>query len=203
MAKLRLLVWIAVLATASVLLLRSASMPPSDDPAATTMAVVRVVAGVLAGYLCLASVLAVRLPRLAPAFVRRMVAAAVGGGMLLAPLSASMASAEPARPTAAEVPVLRRLPPAPETATVTTVPVSPPTAPTAPAVPAPGGEVVIAPGDHLWAVAERTLAERLGRAPTDAEVVPFWTRLVDVNRDRLIGGDPDLVFPGQRFVLPS
>jgi nucleoid-associated protein YgaU len=200
MAKLRLLVWIVVLGAASVLLLRSASVPSSDDPAATTMAVVQVVAGVLAGYLCVASVLAIRMPRLAPSFVRRMVAAAVGGGMLLTPLSASAASAEPARPAAAEVPVLRRVPSSPATTATTTVPTPPAPAPVATST---GTEVVIAPGDHLWAVAERALADRLGRAPTDAEIVPFWTRLIEVNRDRLISGDPDLVLPGQRFVVPS
>jgi hypothetical protein len=199
MAKLRLLVWIVVLGAASILLLRSASVPSSDDPAATAMAVVQVVAGALAGYLCIASVVAIRMPRLAPSFVRRMVAAAVGGGMLLTPLSASAASAEPARPTAADAPVLRRVPSSPET-TVTTVPTPPAPAP----VPTTSAtEVVIAPGDHLWAVAERALAARLGRAPTDAEIVPFWTRLIEVNRDRLISGDPDLVLPGQRFVVPS
>jgi nucleoid-associated protein YgaU len=58
-------------------------------------------------------------------------------------------------------------------------------------------------GDHLWAVAEETLADEWGRPPTDDEVLAYWTTLVDANRSRLADpGNPDLVFPGQVVVLP-
>ncbi len=62
---------------------------------------------------------------------------------------------------------------------------------------------VVAPGDHLWGIAEETLADRLGRAPTNAEVVPYWRIVIEANRDRLVHpDDPDLILPGQELVLP-
>lgn len=62
---------------------------------------------------------------------------------------------------------------------------------------------VIEPGDHLWGVAEATLAEHLGRPVTDAEVAPYWRAVVDLNRDSLADPDnPDLVMQGQVIELP-
>jgi len=59
-------------------------------------------------------------------------------------------------------------------------------------------------GDHLWGIAEDTLAANWGRAPTDAEVAPYWDQVVDANRGALIDpGNPDLIQPGQTFVLPA
>jgi hypothetical protein len=61
----------------------------------------------------------------------------------------------------------------------------------------------VRPGDHLWGIAAATLRHRLGRAPTDAEVEPYWRRLLDLNRSRLVDpGNPDLIFPTQVFDLP-
>jgi nucleoid-associated protein YgaU len=62
----------------------------------------------------------------------------------------------------------------------------------------------IAPGDHLWHVAEQTLSDAWGREPTDAEVAPYWDALVEHNRATLaVPGNPDLVYPGQIFELPA
>ena len=62
----------------------------------------------------------------------------------------------------------------------------------------------IAAGDHLWGVAERTLLGRTGTAPAPAEVVDYLGRLVAANRGVLaVPDNPDLVFPGQVFVLPE
>lgn len=59
-------------------------------------------------------------------------------------------------------------------------------------------------GDHLWRVAEHVLAVQLGRAPSDAQVVPYWQRLIEANRSRLPDPDnPDLVLPGLELVLPD
>jgi nucleoid-associated protein YgaU len=67
-----------------------------------------------------------------------------------------------------------------------------------------GAEVALAAGDHLWAVAERTLAGARGAAPADAEVTAYWRALVDANQGRLADpSNPDLVFPGQVLVLPD
>lgn len=58
-------------------------------------------------------------------------------------------------------------------------------------------------GDHLWHVAEHVLTTTWGHPPTDAEIAPYWQRLIDANRDILADPDnPDLVFPGQTFHLP-
>lgn len=63
---------------------------------------------------------------------------------------------------------------------------------------------VIEPGEHLWLVAERTLAEAWGREVADAEVVPYWHDLIELNRSRLADpGNPDLVLPGDVMRLPS
>ena len=67
-------------------------------------------------------------------------------------------------------------------------------------------EVVVAPGDHLWALASRRMAENLGREPSDKELTPYWIRVVEANvtgghlRD---AGAPDLIYPGDRVVLPA
>ena len=61
----------------------------------------------------------------------------------------------------------------------------------------------VASGDHLWQIAEETLSERLDHAPSTAEVTSYWSELIEINRDQLVdASNPDLVFPGQRFVLP-
>ena len=210
LAKVRLLGWIGALGCAAVVLLRSATWPGAGDPAAATMAVAQVVAGVLAAYLALAAVVAIRLPRLAPAFVQRLVAAALGGSLVLGPIAAAAGAAPQPMPTPTDAPVLHKIADDPSTTTTTTAP--PASGRDLPAVdrntpPSSSGvassEVVVAPGDHLWGIAERVLTQRLGRAPSDAEVAPFWSQLIEANRDRLATGDPDLIFAGQVFRLPS
>jgi nucleoid-associated protein YgaU len=63
--------------------------------------------------------------------------------------------------------------------------------------------VTLAPGDHLWAVAERTLAAAQDRRPPEREVVRYWRSLVELNRSDLPDpADPDLVFPGDVIRLP-
>ena len=62
----------------------------------------------------------------------------------------------------------------------------------------------VAEGDHFWGIAEATLTESWGRAPTDEEIAPYWRQLVDANTDRLLQPeDPDLIYPGQSFTLPT
>jgi hypothetical protein len=79
--------------------------------------------------------------------------------------------------------------------------------PAAVADPAPApaaAEHEVAAGEHLWSIAADHLEGHLGRVPSDDEVVDHWQRLIELNRDRLANpDDPDLVFPGQRFVLPD
>lgn len=64
-------------------------------------------------------------------------------------------------------------------------------------------EVVVAQGDNLWDLSEDRLAVDLERPPTDPEVVPYWTGVIDANRDRLVDpANPSLIHAGQVLVLP-
>ncbi len=58
--------------------------------------------------------------------------------------------------------------------------------------------VVVAPGDTLWAIAERSLPD----SPDALETERRWRAIYRANRD-VIGADPDLIVPGQRLVLPA
>ena len=57
--------------------------------------------------------------------------------------------------------------------------------------------VVVVPGDSLWSISE----ERLPPNATPQQVAIGVERIYALNRDR-IGSDPDLIFPGQRLLLP-
>ncbi len=99
--------------------------------------------------------------------------------------------------------------PAGDAPTTTITPSGPPHAPTADH---PGGGEsglathLVAPGDNLWDIAELRLAQATGHpigALQVGEIHAYWLRLIEDNRDRLRSGDPDLIFPGERLVLPS
>lgn len=64
-------------------------------------------------------------------------------------------------------------------------------------------ETQIEAGDHLWKLAEDTLADAWDRPPTDQETDPYWRHLINDNRNRLVDpANPDLIHPGQTFHLP-
>lgn len=64
-------------------------------------------------------------------------------------------------------------------------------------------EVEVREGDHLWGIAEDAMTEHWGRAPSDAELAPYWADVVELNDDRLLPPEnPDLIYPGQVFELP-
>lgn len=66
----------------------------------------------------------------------------------------------------------------------------------------PPGTVRVEPGDNLWTIAAARVRVLTGTEPTDAQIAPYWGRVVEENRDRLRSGDPDLIFPGEVVVLP-
>ncbi|HUQ62289.1 MAG TPA: hypothetical protein VM121_00865 [Acidimicrobiales bacterium] len=85
------------------------------------------------------------------------------------------------------------------------VPAAGTAAPSEPAssVPRAAREWRVERGDCFWTIAESVLTASAGRAPSDAEIVPYWRRLIEANRAVL--GDrnnPDLIFPGQIFTVP-
>jgi LysM repeat protein len=57
--------------------------------------------------------------------------------------------------------------------------------------------VVVAPGDSLWSISE----ERLGLGATPQQLAGEVERIYALNQDQ-IGPDPNLIFPGQKLLLP-
>lgn len=82
-----------------------------------------------------------------------------------------------------------------------------PTPETSPATaPAPAEETTeVRTGDSFWSLAEEHLEDVWGRRNlSDAEIVPYWRTLIDANRAELTDpGNPDLLLPGQRLVVPE
>lgn len=117
----------------------------------------------------------------------------------------------PTTATTVSAPVMRLLPPAwPEAEhAATAAPRISPTPITPPAVAGgavAGGAVAswtVRPGDNFWSIASATLERAWGRVPSDAEVEPYWLRVIAANRGRLAHPElADLIFPGQVFLLP-
>jgi hypothetical protein len=70
--------------------------------------------------------------------------------------------------------------------------------------PLPEDEVVVQRGDSFWAVAVDVVAEASGSVPSERQVIHYWERLIEANRERLVApANPDLLFPGQVLVLPA
>ncbi len=64
----------------------------------------------------------------------------------------------------------------------------------------PAETITVAPGDNLWDLSHDRLAEA-GLSHDNAGVLAYVQRVVDVN-DEIIE-DPDLIYPGERFVFPA
>lgn len=62
---------------------------------------------------------------------------------------------------------------------------------------APATRVVVRPGDSLWLISE----ERLGSKATPQQIATVVEQIYARNRDQ-IGADPNLIFPGQRLLVP-
>jgi hypothetical protein len=61
----------------------------------------------------------------------------------------------------------------------------------------------VQPGDHLWSIARRVLERHGAPAVDDDDVTPYWRTLVAANRELLpVPTNPDLLFPGDRLVVP-
>lgn len=78
--------------------------------------------------------------------------------------------------------------------------------PAGPTLPTAGGPTTwtVGPGDSFWSIATAVLQTAWGRAPTDAEVEPYWLTLIAANRRVLLHPDvPDLLYTGQELVVPA
>ena len=63
--------------------------------------------------------------------------------------------------------------------------------------------VIVEEGDHLWSISAGHLEQRLTHRPTNAEIAPYWREVIEINRDHLRSGDPDLIYPGETVLLPD
>ncbi len=127
---------------------------------------------------------------------------------LLAPAAVITITIASALPAAAQgrgepsppAPVMQMIGPAASDPPVMTLVMTPPAlAPKPAAAPA---TYTVKPGDTFWSIADQTL-RAAGRDPDDAAIIPYWRSLIEANRDRLRARDePDLIFPGQVFLLP-
>ncbi|MGP4031341.1 LysM peptidoglycan-binding domain-containing protein [Pseudarthrobacter sp. 1C304] len=157
--------------------------------------------------------------KFAPAFMRRLALAAVGIQLLTAPL-ATASTVQPAPGTIsspAASPGWTPAPLPPGTGDSPGLPGSAPVVqphwqPLSPAVepgplagphhrpesrPVMGSEVAVRAGDSLWSLS----AARLGPFASDVDIAVDWPRIYQANKD-VIGGNPDLLRPGQILRLP-
>ena len=132
----------------------------------------------------------------------RVVRAGLGFGLLASTAMTAESSVPPAAAQRVGVAVMSPIEvdePAPTGSAAMTPLVEQDPAPVAPPSPT---TYRVESGDSFWVIAADTLAGAWGRRPTDLEIDPYWRSLVDANRDRLVGDDPDLILPGQVFELP-
>jgi hypothetical protein len=64
---------------------------------------------------------------------------------------------------------------------------------------------VVVPGDNLWAIASAHLLESHGVGGAElpqTEIHRYWLRVVELNREALRSGDPNLIYPGEHIRLP-
>lgn len=68
--------------------------------------------------------------------------------------------------------------------------------------PTPGDRYRVAAGDSLWTIAQRTVSQALGYPPTIQQTASYWVDLIEVNREAIRSGDPNLIFPEETILLP-
>jgi hypothetical protein len=173
---------------------------PAEDPEGLALVLLRLLAQVVWWYLVVVTAVtsvahvvglvrgrAVRSPPLPGGAAVLRVLTGLGLG-LSAVATADPTSAQPAPPTLQREPTDVTPPP--------TEPLPPPPAEH------PATHTVLT-GESFWSIAEGAVARQLGRPPTDPDVAPYWLRLIEANRDRLVDpADPDLLHPGQTLLLP-
>lgn len=183
--------------------------PPDGDPTSALVGALGLTAWALAAWLLVtaAATAGGHLPgrtgraaaglsrRIAPATLRRAIEVALGLTVTTAVLGAGPAAAStPSLDWGAQV-----------EAPVPALDWGSAAAPATAVVPEPAPKpttVVVAPGDSLWTLAERDLAQRSTAAPSDAAIAAAWPAWWAANRDA-IGHDPHLLHPGTSLTPPA
>jgi len=65
---------------------------------------------------------------------------------------------------------------------------------------------VVESGDNLWVIAAQHVADTTGRPLVRlgrGETARYWVKVVEANRHKLPSGNPSLIHPGERVVLPA
>ena len=60
----------------------------------------------------------------------------------------------------------------------------------------------VQPGDSMWSVTVAYLSHLHGEQPAAAGITRVWREVIDLNRDRIRSGNPDVIFPGEELLLP-
>ena len=155
--------------------------------------------------------LALRLNRVSPRLIRGLLVSMLNAGLVLG-VSAPPASAAADTAGAARTEPDLAPPRSPQTAAEPEVPL-PTWLPRSTAIaldrtlgaPAPGSEtreagqeVVVAPGDSLWGIAQK----HLGPSASITDVASYWPKIHAMNREQ-IGADPHLLRVGTVLLLPT
>ncbi len=61
---------------------------------------------------------------------------------------------------------------------------------------------VVESGDSLWRIAATVLRSNGDGDPSSASIARFWPEIYEANM-ALIGDNPNLIFPGQRLLIPE
>ena len=68
----------------------------------------------------------------------------------------------------------------------------------------PAGTVsyTVRPGDDMWSITVAYLTRQQNGPPSVVRIIEVWQEVVDLNRNRISSGNPDLIFPGEKLLLP-
>jgi hypothetical protein len=134
-----------------------------------------------------------------PHAVYRLVAGAAGLGVLLVPVAAGARTPiVPTKPAPAVTGPVGPVLPAPSWPSADPAAKAHPDRPTVDPATTAAAQVIVRPGDSLWAIA----ANRLGAGATADEIATAWPAWYSTNR-REIGADPALIRPGQVLRAPT
>ena len=196
MASLRAVAWLVLLAGCRryLELLRVPADLGAEDPAAAALVAGRYLADAVWWYLVALTGMTA---------VVHAVHVVRGTGRAALPLPGGAAMARAVAGLGVGLTAVAASPPAEAAAPPPTLHREPAESAPAPDPPAAPNTHTVVAGDSFWTIAEGVVARRLGRPPSDIETADYWLRLVDANLDRLPdASDPDLIHPGQVFVLP-